>query len=117
MDHIVEVAFHANIFADERVLRQGGSIATYATGDPNPAVPFWPMVFKNLRLYFLGSDDFPIAAKRGAAEDLSEMLAGGWSGYEVSERFPLDDIALAHAVVEEGPAGGRVVLDLTEGSA
>ena len=42
VDHIVEVAFHANITADEQLLRSGGSIATYATGDPTPTIPFWP---------------------------------------------------------------------------
>src|SRR5262249_55714340 len=47
VDHVVEVAFDANVSADERLLKLGGSIATYATGDPAPAIPFWPLVFKN----------------------------------------------------------------------
>ncbi len=52
----------------------GGSIATYATGDPTPAIPFWPLVFKNVRLFFLGSDDFTAAAKMAAARALNETL-------------------------------------------
>src|ERR1700751_3002660 len=59
IDHIVEVAFGANIEADAELLKQGGSIASYATDNATPKSPFWQMVFKNIRVFFLGSDDFP----------------------------------------------------------
>jgi len=42
---------------------QGGSIASYATDNAALKVPFWQMVFKNVRLFVLGSDDFPREAK------------------------------------------------------
>jgi hypothetical protein len=57
--HVVEGAFDANIAADTELLAVGGSIAAYATGEPRPAVPFWELLFKNVRVFFLGSDDFP----------------------------------------------------------
>jgi NADPH2:quinone reductase len=116
VDHIVEVAFHANIAVDEKILRLGGSIATYATGDPTPAIPFWPLVFKNVAVFFLGSDDFPAAAKVEAARGLNEALEMGWSGFEVQARFPLEKIALAHEAVERAAASGRVVLNLEHGA-
>lgn len=116
VDHIVEVAFHANIATDHQVLRQGGSIASYATGAVEPPIPFWDLVFKNVRLYFLGSDDFPMAAKRLATTQLSEMLEAGWAGYHVADGLSLDDVALAHELVEKGGGGGRVVLDLSAGA-
>lgn len=110
MDHIVEVAFHANITTDEKVLAQGGSLATYATGDPKPSIPFWPLVFKNVRLLFLGSDDFPAQAKATAAAELNEALDGEWPGLEIAERVPLNSIAEAHEWVERGRGSGRVVV-------
>lgn len=112
VDHIVEVAFNANIALDEQVLGLGGSIAAYATGDPTPTVPFWPLVFKNVSLFFLGSDDFPFAAKLAAATAVNEILAGAWPGFEVGEQFALESIAQAHELVEAGTASGRVVLRL-----
>lgn len=111
-DHIVEVAFHANVALDEAVLRSGGSIATYATGDPGPAIPFWPLAFKNIAVFFLGSDDFPTDAKLAAARQLSDMLRRGWTGPSVRRSFPLEGIAQAHELVESGAGGGRVVLVL-----
>jgi NADPH2:quinone reductase len=110
IDHVVEVAFGANIAADVDLLKMGGSIATYATNVAAPAIPFWLMVFKNIRLFFLGSDDFPKDAKVAAARDLSAALEAGWPGFEIAERIPLVEIARAHELVEHPARRGRVVL-------
>jgi NADPH:quinone reductase len=112
IDHIVEVAFGANIEVDVELLKLGGSIASYATDSVAPKIPFWQMVFKNVRVFFLGSDDFPKAAKSQAAQDLNAALEAGWSGFEIGERLPLADIARAHELVEHPRRPGRVVVML-----
>ena len=112
VDHIVEVAFAANIASDERLLKLGGSIATYASNAPEPTIPFWPLVFKNVRLFFLGSDDFPLAAKREAAQALNEAIQQSWLGLRVGARFSLANIAEAHADIEERKSRGRVLVTL-----
>ncbi|MCB1033070.1 MAG: NADPH:quinone reductase [Acidobacteria bacterium] len=110
--HVVEVAFHANIEIDEQLLALGGSIAAYATGDPSPSIPFWPLVFKNVSVFFLGSDDFPAEAKAAAARGLNEALEAGWPGFEIGKTFPLQSIAAAHEAVEGGRETGRVVVTI-----
>ncbi len=65
-DHIVDVALAANIARNAEFLAQGGSIAAYATDDPHPSIPFWPLLFQNARIFLLGSDDFPLEAKLAA---------------------------------------------------
>jgi len=110
IDHIVEVAFGANIDADVDLLKPDGSIATYATNDAAPKIPFWQMVFKNIRLFFLGSDDFPVDAKIAATKDINAALESGWSGFEIAERIPLSDIARAHELVEHPAKPGRIVV-------
>jgi NADPH:quinone reductase len=112
VDHIVEVAFGANIDADLELLAMGGSIASYATDAATPKIPFWQLVFKNVRLFFLGSDDFPIEAKMLAAQDLNAALDAGWSGFEIAERVPLAEIARAHELVEHPTQRGRIVVIL-----
>ena len=57
VDHVIEVAFGANIKTDVEVLAQGGSIATYATDAFTPEIPFWQLVFGNARVFFIGSDN------------------------------------------------------------
>jgi NADPH2:quinone reductase len=110
IDHIIEVAFGANIEADIELLKPGGSIASYATDNAAPKIPFWQMVFKNVRVFFLGSDDFPKEAKLQAARDLNAALQTGWAGFEIGERIPLAEIARAHELVEHPARPGRVVV-------
>ena len=110
VDHIVEVAFAANIAVDEQMLKLGGSIAAYASNAPEATIPFWPLVFKNVRVFFLGSDDFPLEAKRHAAQDLSAAMEQGWVGLPIGARFSLEDIAESHAFIEERRGPGRVVV-------
>jgi len=112
VDHVVEVAFGVNIEVDVDLLAAGGSIAAYATNAEKPVIPFWPLVFKNVRLFFLGSDDFPKKAKMSAATDLNAALEAGWSGFEIAERIPLEEIARAHEFVEHPVRAGRVVVIL-----
>jgi len=110
VDHIVEVAFDANVGIDVEVLSLGGSIGTYATGRSTPGIPFWPLVFQNTRVYFLGSDDFPSEAKAAAARDINAFLGSGWPGFSVDRAFTLAQIAEAHVQVEAGGRRGRVVV-------
>lgn len=110
VDHIVEVAFGANVDADVEMLKMGGSIGAYATDNATPKMPFWLMVFKNIRVFLLGSDDFPKEAKVAATRDLNAALQAGWSGFEIGERIPLAEIARAHELAEHPVRRGRVVV-------
>jgi NADPH2:quinone reductase len=112
VDHIVEVAFGANVEADVELLKNDGSIASYATDNASPKIPFWQMVFKNIRVYFLGSDDFPREAKMQATRDINSALEAGWPGFEIAERLPLAEIARAHELVDHPVRSGRVVIIL-----
>ena len=110
VEHIVEVAFGANIKTDTELLTQGGSIATYATNVPMPETPIWQLVFVNARLFFVGSDDVPTEAKIEATRDINRALETGWQGLDIAEIVPLDQIARAHELVEHPVKPGRVIV-------
>ena len=110
VDHIVEVAFAANVKTDTEVLAQGGSVATYATNLPLAEIPVWQLVFVNARLFFVGSDDVPSEAKIEATRDINKSLKAGWKGLDIAEIVPLDQIARAHALVEHPAKSGRVIV-------
>ena len=67
------------------------------------------MVFSNITIYFLGSDDFTITQKREAAKDLAEALGDGWKGLEIGEIYPIEQIAEAHLHVENRKKGRALV--------
>jgi NADPH2:quinone reductase len=112
VDHIVEVAFGANIETDVAVLAPGGSIATYASDVFRPEIPYWPLVFSNARVYFIGSDDVPSEAKLEATRAINQALEAGWQGLEIAAKFSLDAIAQAHEFVERPTKPGRVILTI-----
>jgi NADPH2:quinone reductase len=112
VDHIVEVAFAANINIDIEVLAQGGSIAAYATNAPPQDVPFWELVFGNAAIFFVGSDDIPAKAKSEATRAITQALEAGWPGLDIADRFPLDNIAQAHESVEHPQRAGRTIVTL-----
>lgn len=109
--HVVEVDLAANIALDEQLLAVGGSIGAYASGSATPQIPFWLLLFKNVVLHFLGSDDFPPAAKAQAALSVNEALENGWSGYSDLHPYALEDIAAAHERVASGTPG-RTLLQI-----
>ena len=113
VQHVVEVAFGANIRTDTELLTQGGSIATYATNVAMPETPVWQLVFVNARLFFVGSDDVPTEAKIEATRALNQALEAGWQGLDIAEIIPLDEIARAHELVEHPVKPGRVIVAMT----
>jgi NADPH2:quinone reductase len=99
---IIEVAFSENADLDAAVAAPGGVIAAYATRRDRPDFPFWPMLFANLTIRLLGSDDFPPAAKRQAAVDLTTAAREGALSIPSDDPLPLDRIAEAHDRVDAG---------------
>ncbi|WP_369240548.1 NADPH:quinone reductase [Streptomyces sp. R21] len=106
---VVEVSLSANADLDNAVTALDAVIAAYGTHDDRTELPFWPLLFNNVTLRLLGSDDFPAAAKRQAARDLTSAAAVGALTVDIGDRFPLEDIAKAHDRVDAG-GRGRVMV-------
>ena len=100
VDRIVEVAFSDNIELDAQVAGIGAVIAAYATRDPLPRFDFWPMLFDNLTIRLLGSDDFPTDAKQQAAGDLTAAASDGALTIPIADSFELASAAAAHDQVD-----------------
>ena len=102
VDRIVEVAFSDNADLDAAVVKNQAVIAAYATRGDRPDFPFWPMLFDNVTIRLLGSDDFPVAAKRQAATDLTTAARDGALHIAIAEPLPLERAAEAHDRVDAG---------------
>jgi NADPH2:quinone reductase len=112
VDHVVEVDFGANISLDLDLLALGGTISAYATHAETPHIPFWELLFKNVSIHLIGSDDVAADIKLEAAHAVNAALEAGWPGLHIGASFPLDQIAQAHEQVEQRTSAGRVVLTL-----
>ncbi|MFG2312973.1 NADPH:quinone reductase [Streptomyces sp. NPDC048566] len=113
VDRIIEVALSDNAELDGAVVANGAVIAAYATREDRTEIPFWTLLFNNVTLRLLGSDDFCDQAKRQAAGDLTAAAAVGALTVDVGDRFPLADIAQAHERIDAG-GRGRVLIDVPQ---
>jgi len=113
VQRIVEVSFSDNADLDAAVAAPEAVIAAYATRDPRPAIDFWPMLFANLTIRLLGSDDFPPAARRQAARELTAAAQDGALRIPLDEPLPLVRIAEAHDRVDAGTRN-RVLLSIPD---
>jgi NADPH2:quinone reductase len=110
---VVEVAFGRNLALDAEVIALHGTIAAYASdAEPEPRLPFWELLFKNITIRLVGSDDLPEDAERRAVEDIAACLEAGALHPRIALRLPLEGIAEAHEAVEGGRSGGRIILDI-----
>lgn len=110
VDRIVEVAFGANLATSLKVLKENGAIASYASdAEPNPAFPFWELLYKNAVVYPLLVFNMPEAAKAAAQADIAHWTRNKALKPYLGPRFPLERIAEAHEAVERGAIGNVVV--------
>lgn len=111
VDRIIEVGFSDNAELDAAVARNNTVIAAYATREDRPEIPFWPMLFNNVTIRLLGSDDFTAEAKQAAAVDLTAAAAEGRLAIPVISPLPLEQAAVAHDQVDAG-IRQRVLLEV-----
>lgn len=109
VDRVIEVSLSDNIELDAAVVANGAVIAAYASRDDRPQIPFWPLLFTNVSLRMLGSDDFPSSAKEAAVRELTVAAASGALLAPVAARYALTDVAAAHDRVDAG-THGRVLV-------
>jgi NADPH:quinone reductase len=113
VDRVIEVAFSDNVDLDAAVVKNQAVIAAYATRHDRPDFPFWPMLFDNVTIRLLGSDDFPAQAKQQAASDLTAAAKDQALLVAIAPALPLERAAEAHERVDAG-ARDRVLLAIPQ---
>jgi NADPH:quinone reductase len=115
VNRVADVDFAAHIDLNAEILAVGASISSFSSSQDRPSIPYWALGFKDTALRLLGSDDFRPEVKAEAAGALTAALLDGSLRSDIAARFPLEDIAGAHELLEEG-AAGRIVVDVTSTS-
>ena len=113
VDRVVDVEFGANLPVSVEVLKVGGVIATYSsTQDPEPKLPFFQMMYKDLTIRTIIVYAMPEPAKQQAIADIDKALVADTWRHRIAETMPLAEIAKANEVIEQGSIRGAVVLTL-----
>lgn len=112
-DRIVEVDFGSNLDASLRMIAEGGTIAAYASaGKMMPELPFYPLMFRNVRLWMALIYLLDAETRRRGEADLSRWMATGKLTHAVAQTFRLGETSAAHRAVEAGAKLGTVVVEI-----
>lgn len=111
IDRVIDVDFGANLLTSVEVLRIGGTIATYASAqEPEPRLPFFRMMYKDLTVRFVIVYAMPESVKAQAVDDIAAALTDGWMQHRIAHAIPLDDIVRGNEIIEQGAIRGAVIL-------
>jgi NADPH2:quinone reductase len=113
VDRVIEVDFAANIQAMLACIRPNGVIAAYASSsDPEPKIPFYPMMFQGLTLRTILVYILSAAQREAAIRDINAALESGALSPHIDSQYGLEAIATAHGRVESGNSLGNVVVNV-----
>lgn len=113
VDRIVEVDFGTNFKIDAAVLKQRGAIAAYSSSRaPQFEFDYYALGYKGARLTFVQVYMLNNVERAAAVADLTRMMASGALRHDVRHRFPLDQTAEAHELMESGSVLGNIVVDI-----
>ncbi len=111
LDRVVDVEFGGNLPVTTEVLRIGGTIATYAsTAVPEPALPFFKMMYKDVTIRMVIVYAMPEIAKQHAIADIETALSENALQHRIAHTLPLDEIARSNQLIEQGDIRGAVIL-------
>jgi NADPH2:quinone reductase len=112
VDRIVEVDFAANVNTDIAALRQGGEVVVYGSGAAEISVPFSPAIRKGAHMTFFIVYSLELDVRERAIADLMNLLRENRLLHNIVTRLPLEKIADAHELVEQGRVNGNIVLEV-----
>ncbi len=112
VDRVIEVDIAANRALDLEVLRPGGDLVVYGSGQGEFTLPFFPLIAKNLNLRFFIVYNLTDEDRARAEAVLADCLSRGVLQHRIAQCLPLAQIVQAHELVESGRAIGNVVSEL-----
>jgi NADPH2:quinone reductase len=113
IDRVVDVEFGANLPISVEVLKVSGVIATYSsTQIPEPKIPFFRMMYKDLTLRTIIVYAMPEAAKLQAIDDIDKALSNDALKHRIAASMPLGEIVRANEVIEQSGIRGAVILTI-----
>jgi NADPH:quinone reductase-like Zn-dependent oxidoreductase len=113
VDRVIDVEFGANLPEVLECIATSGVIASYSsTVVKEPQLPFVRMMFMDLTLRMVIVYAMPEAAKEKAIKDITTALQNNSLRHRVAHVVPLDQLARAHQLIEQGGFGGSVVVSV-----
>jgi len=113
VDRVIEVEFGGNLETNQKILKDGGVIASYASSQvPQAILTVSPRRAHNMTIRFVYCYTMPADAKAAAARDINRSLSDHAFTPRIARTFALDALAEAHAFSESSSGDGQVVVTI-----
>jgi NADPH2:quinone reductase len=113
VDRICEIDLGANIGISEKVLVDGGVIASYASASaPTVTLTVSPRRARNMTVHLVFVYSMPEAAKDEAARDIIRAQEAAALVHRIAGRAPLERLAEAHAAAESEAGTGHGIVTI-----
>jgi NADPH:quinone reductase len=113
VDRIVEIDLPGNIAFDERVLADGGSIATYGSSpQPQAVLTLSPRRARNFELQVVFIYTLAPALAQAACETINAAASSGKLVHRIASVVPLTELARAHREAESQTGSGHMVVSI-----
>jgi NADPH2:quinone reductase len=113
VERVVDVEFGSNLPISIEVLEVGGVIATYSsTQIPEPKIPFFQMMYKDLTLRTIIVYAMPEEAKQQAIDDIEKALSSNSLQHRIAASMPLSEIVAGNEIIEQGSIRGALILTM-----
>ncbi len=111
VDRVIDLEFGANLPEVLDMVATSGTIVSYGSARiPEPRLPFYRAMYLDLLIRLVIVYAMPEAAKQAAVDDILDALSEGRLQHRIAQVLPLDAIADAHGLIEQGSVRGCVVL-------
>jgi NADPH2:quinone reductase len=113
LDRIAELDFSAHLNENVAMLATNGVIAAYFNrADPQPALPFLPMMLKSLSIRFVLVYLLPEDARRRALEDIDTALRANALRPHIGRVYSLEETARAHDDLDHLRLTGNALIQI-----
>jgi NADPH2:quinone reductase len=113
VDRISEVDFGGNLATTVAIMRESCVIGAYASrGVEEPLLPFYPLLFANITVRFIQCSLIVGELRDAGTRDLTRWAEEGRLIHPAPTVLPLERIAEAHELVEQGAVIGKVMVSL-----
>jgi NADPH:quinone reductase len=113
VDRISEVDFGGNLATTLAVMQESCVVGAYASrGSEEPVLPFYPLLFANIVVRFIQCSLIFGELRDAGIRDLTRWAEEGRLIHPAPRILPLERIAEAHELVEQGTVIGKVMVSL-----
>jgi NADPH:quinone reductase len=113
VERIIEIEFGGNMPISEKIIAEGGVIASYASARvPKATISVSPRRARNMSIHFIHCYTMADAAKDAAVTDIARIAADGAIQHRIAGIVPLAELARAHREAESQSGTGQMVVEI-----